>query len=326
VPVDVFYLDFQKAFDKVPHKRLLDKVKAFGITNKNLDWIKDWLKDREQVVSCNDKISDKIEVLSGVPQGSVLGPLLFTLYIDDLDEGINGKMLKFADDTKLICKVKTSEDRKKAQLDLDCLCNWSKTWLMPFNIEKCKVMNMGRNNLKTCYKLDGVKLKSVEEEEDLGVKFNSTLSFSGQCEKVVHKANSVMRIIFKTISSRAAKVLIPLFKALVRPKLEYCVQVWRPYLKQDIKIIERVQKRFTRAIKEVKGLKYKERLESLGIKSLEARAMRADLILVFKTIRLNEGKHLKHLFTMNISRTRGNILKLYKGRSRLNIRKNCFSN
>jgi hypothetical protein len=325
-PVDVFYLDLQKAFDKVPHKRLLHKLEAFGIKDKNLNWIRDWLKNREQVVNCNQLVSEKIEVISGVPQGSVLGPLLFTLYIDDLDEEIKGKILKFADDTKLSCKVKTAEERVQALSDLDRLNNWSKVWMMPFNIEKCKVMHMGRNNPNIKYALDGIELKSVEEEDDLGVKFKNTLSFSGQCEKVVSKVNGIVRMIYKTISSRSAKVLIPLFKSLVRPKLEYCIQVWRPSLKQDISLIERVQRRFTRAIKEVKGLKYKERLDYLGLNSLEARALRADLLLVFKVIKLNETNILRKFFTLNTSGRRGNCLKLFKGRSRLNVRQNCFSN
>jgi hypothetical protein len=296
------------------------------VTGKNLNCIRDWLCNREQRVCCNSLESNRAAVISGVPQGSVLGPLLFTLYIDDIDEKVKGKVLKFADDTKLTCKVGTEEEYVAAQSDLNELSNWSQTWLMPFNIEKCKIMHLGKKNPKNIYKLNGKKLMSVEEEVDLGVTFNSDFTFGKQCEKVVSKANSTMKLILKTVTSRSAKVLIPLFNSLVRPKLEYCIQVWRPYLKQDIKMLEKVQKRYTKRIKEVKGLRYEDRLLSLNINSIEARELRADLILVFKILRLNETNCLRKYFSLSNSSTRGNVLKLFKYRSRINLRKNCFSN
>ena len=168
-PIDIIYLDFQKAFDKVPHKRLMLKIKSFGIVGQIYDWIEDWLKDRQQRVVILGKNSNWIKVKSGVPQGSVLGPLLFLIYINDIDDCVGTHILKFADDTKIYSVVANKEDVAKLQDDLKNLCNWSREWLMLFNIAKCKVMHLGRNNVKAEYEIDGTKLDEVDEERDLGV-------------------------------------------------------------------------------------------------------------------------------------------------------------
>ena len=124
-PVDVIYLDFQKAFDKVPHQRLILKLKSHGMENSIINWIEQWLKDRRQRVVVDGEVSSWKPVLSGVPQGSVLGPILFLIYINDLEEGVTGNILKFADDTKLFRKVKEIGDKQKLQDDIDKLVKWS---------------------------------------------------------------------------------------------------------------------------------------------------------------------------------------------------------
>jgi hypothetical protein len=131
-PVDVIYLDFQKAFDKVPHQRLLKKVQALGINGTVYTWIEDWLKNRTQRIQFGGDSSNWTSVLSGVPQGSVLGPILFLIYINDIDDGIESKILKFADDTKLYRRITSEEDVTKLQEDLATLCKWSREWLMLF--------------------------------------------------------------------------------------------------------------------------------------------------------------------------------------------------
>jgi hypothetical protein len=127
------YLDFQKAFDKVPHQRLLKKVQALGINGMVYTWIEDWLKNRTQRVQFGGDSSNWTSVLSGVPQGSVLGPIRFFIYINDIDDGIESKILKFADDTKLYRRITSEEDVTKLQEDLATLCKWSREWLMLFN-------------------------------------------------------------------------------------------------------------------------------------------------------------------------------------------------
>ena len=124
-PVDVIYLDFQKAFDKVPHQRLILKLKSHGMGNSIINWIEQWLNDRRQRVVVDGEVSSWKPVLSGVPQGSVLGPILFLIYINDLEEGVTGNILKFADDTKLFRKTKGIGDKQKLQDDIDKLVRWS---------------------------------------------------------------------------------------------------------------------------------------------------------------------------------------------------------
>ena len=152
-PVDVIYLDFAKAFDKVPHVRLAKKLQAGGIRGQVLTWIQSWLSGRRQKVGIGDKHSSWTTVLSGVPQGSVLGPLLFVLFINDIDDGILSKISKFADDTKLCRAVGDEEEAEILQEDLRRMFRWSQDWQMLFNLEKCSVMHMGKRNNEFSYEM-----------------------------------------------------------------------------------------------------------------------------------------------------------------------------
>ena len=143
--VDVIYLDFAKAFDSVPHKRLLKKIEGYGISGQVLKWIRDFLHDRKQRVVYNDLASDWTEVWSGVPQGSVLGPTLFLIYVMDIPEEIDSNVAMFADDTKIYRVVQNDKDAERLQGDLDTIIKWSETWMMRFNVSKCKHMKISRN-------------------------------------------------------------------------------------------------------------------------------------------------------------------------------------
>ena len=145
--MDVVYLDFQKAFDKVPHQRLLIKLKAYGIGESMINCIQAWLTDRRQRVIVEGEISNWKPVLSGVPQGSVLGPILFLIFINDLDDDLSSKVLKFADDTKVFRPVKTDTDKETLQDDLTKLVTWSEKWQMLFNFDKCKCIYIGHGNV-----------------------------------------------------------------------------------------------------------------------------------------------------------------------------------
>ena len=179
--IDVVYLDFAKAFDKVPHKRLINKVRSFGIGGQLLRWIESWLTDRLQRVGCEVAWSDWERVLSGIPQGSVLGPILFLMFIDDLDEGLTSRILKFADDSKIFRVVNGPEDRNALQEDLRRLSDWSEVWQMKFNVDKCKVMHLGLRSLHWNYSMGGKHLKEVTEERGLGVIVNNDLKVEAQC-------------------------------------------------------------------------------------------------------------------------------------------------
>jgi hypothetical protein len=184
IPVDIIYLDFAKAFDKVPTKKLLAKIKAKGIGGDVLNWIAEWLNKRKQRVRLNGVYSDWLDVISGVPQGSVLGPLLFLIFIDDLDDfsPMISILSKFADDTKLGHPVINDDDKKILQSQLDQLCNWTEQWGMEFNVSKCKVMHIGCKNKSFDYTMNGENLTKVSSEKDVGITFEDTLKTVIYCK------------------------------------------------------------------------------------------------------------------------------------------------
>jgi ribonucleases P/MRP protein subunit RPP40 len=164
--------------------------------------------------------SEWVAVFSGVPQGSVLGPILFLIYINDIDDGIANRILKFADDTKLFGTVGTLEEVNKMREDLVRLGEWSKDWLMLFNVDKCKVMHVGYGNGKASYDMNGVALREVTEELDLGVIVQDNLKCTKQCAKVVGNANRVLGMIRRTFGNLTVDVVVQLYRSLVRPRLE----------------------------------------------------------------------------------------------------------
>jgi len=193
--VDVVFLDFAKAFDKVPHSRLAAKLRSHGIDGKLLCWIMEWLKDRKQRVVIRGTLSDWISVLSGIPQGSVLGPILFLVYINDLDYGVRNWILKFADDTQIFSQVSSPEDYINLQKDLNRLVTWAEEWQMLFNVGKCKVMHFGRLNQKRDYYMKDHKLETTSTEKDLGIVITSDLKSSEQCSQAYSKASRVLGMI-----------------------------------------------------------------------------------------------------------------------------------
>ena len=325
-PVDIIYLDFQKAFDKVPHQRLLLKLKAHGIGDSITDWIEQWLTDRRQRVVVDGEVSNWKSVLSGVPQGSVLGPILFLIYINDLDDSITSNVLKFADDTKLFRKVNTDGDKQHLQNDLDRLVKWSEKWQMLFNFGKCKCLHTGHRNLNVNYKMGATVLGTTVKEKDLGVTISADMKVSEQCGIAASKGNQILGLIRRNITYKGKKLIIPLYKAIVRPHLEYCIQAWRPYRKKDIDTLERIQRRATKMIPELRDLSYEERLKECGLTTLETRRLRGDQIEVFKILNGYENIDRNMFFSLKKdSRTRGHQVKLVKDQCRLDIRKHSFS-
>jgi len=325
-PVDVIYLDFQKAFDKVPHARLIKKLKAHGIDGKTLTWIETWLSGRLQRVVLNGSKSNWTEVMSGVPQGSVLGPLLFVIFINDIDDNIAHELLKFADDTKLFGAVSTKEEVDELRKDLHKLFCWSQEWQMLFNIAKCGVVHIGHNNPKEKYNLGGIQIDTLREERDLGVIIDESLKCRKQCVKAVNAANATLGMIKRSFVNRERQTILTLYKSVVRPKLEYCIQAWRPHLAKDIEIMERVQHRATKLISSLRTETYENRIKQLGLTTLETRRLRGDLIEAFKIMKGFEDISWNKFFKMSSSKhLRGHSLKLYKPSFRLDIRKYSFS-
>jgi len=167
---------------------------------------------------------------------------LFTIFIDDIDDNIFSKILKFADDTKILNKSKTVQDVDKLKTDLSRLFKWSNDWQMLFNIEKCKVMHIGRNNLLSTYSIDGKDLNVVSEEKDLGVIVNNDLKDSKQFAMAASKGNQILGMISRTFDFKDKRIILPMYKSLVRPHLDYCVQAWRPHFVKDISVLEKVQR------------------------------------------------------------------------------------
>ena len=163
-------------------------------------------------------------VLSGVPQGSVLGPILFLVYINDLEEGVRGNILKFADDTKLFTKTKEIGDKQNLQDDIDKLVKWSEKWQMLFNFGKCKCLHIGPGNTSMNYEMGGTILSTTVKEKDLGVTMDANMKVSEQCRIAASKANQVLGMIRRNITYKDKSLIVPLYKAIVRPHLEYCIQ------------------------------------------------------------------------------------------------------
>ena len=188
-PVDIIYLDVQKAFVKVPHQRLILKLISPGIGISKINWIEQWLTDRKQRVVVDREVSNWKPVMSGVPQVSVLGPILFLIYINDLEEGVTSKILKFADVTKLFRKIKGNEDKQQLQDDIDKLIKWSEKWQMLFNFQKCKCPLAGHGHTGENYEMGRTIICKTVKENDLGVTINANMKVSEQCRIAASMGN-----------------------------------------------------------------------------------------------------------------------------------------
>ena len=284
---DLLLLDFAKAFDKVAHKRLNLKLSGYGICGKLLAWLKAFLSGRKQRVILGEFVSEWVKVNSSVIQGSVLGPLLFILFINDLVDCIVNKSKLFADDTKVLAKTNNTTE-SSLQKDINNILEWTNTWLMRLNLEKCKIMHFGKKNPKTNYTMKSyeseelIQIEKTESERDLGIQVSSNLKYDAQVSKSASKANTMLGILKRTFVTRNVDIWKKLYTTYVRPHLEFAVSAWNPYLIKDINTLEKVQQRATKISPAIKNLTYQNRLQVLKLTTLEKRRTRGDLIQKFK--------------------------------------------
>ena len=193
-----------------------------------------------------------------------------------MEDDVSSKVLKFADDIKVFRKVTNDTDKQSLQDDLDKLAKWSEKWQMLLNFGKCKCIHIGHGNMVKEYKMGDAVLGRTTQEKDLGVTFSADMKVSEQCGIAASKRNQILGLIRRTIMYKEKQLIVPLYKAIVRPHLEYCIQAWRPYRKKDIDKLERTQRRATKMIQELRDLSYESCLLQCGLTTLETRRLRGE--------------------------------------------------
>ena len=283
---DILVMDFAKAFDKVCHALLLHKLSHFGITGSVNNWIRGFLNDRKQAVVVEGATSGLIPVESGVPQGSVLGPCLFLLYINDLPENLTSTTRMFADDTACHRDITSPIDQQSLQSDLDLMAEWERKWLMSFHPEKCLTLHVTRkqNPLLGSYTLHGQTLKSVHEAKYLGVTITDDLRWNSHVTTTVDKANRALGFLRRNLKIGSKSIKERAYKALVRPILEYSSTVWDPHTEENSTKVEAVQRRAARWVtsRHRQTSSVGEMLEILQRSSLQSRRRKMRLLAFYK--------------------------------------------
>lgn len=301
--VDIVYLDFSKAFDSISHNLILYKLKyLFGFSEQLLSWMHSYLSQRTQRVVVEGVESSWCPVSSGVPQGSNVGPLLFLLFINDLPNAApNSTTALFADDSKCFKKIDSLSDCELLQNDLDGLHRWSQSWKMLFNASKCRVMTITRNHNPYVfnYSMNGSNLQHVGCFKDLGVVFNTKLSFNTHIDALICKSNQVNGLIKRCVGYNApVNVKLHLYKTLTMSIMNYCSEIWSPQGHTKIKALESIQRSMTKYILNDYDMSYVERCVELELLPLTFRREINDLLFAFKIIHnlvavdFNEEMHI----------------------------------
>ena len=278
-----------------------------------------------------EKTSDWTNVLSGIPQGSILGPILFIIFINDLP-GVVGNVCKlFADDCKLYKNIKSEADLKERQEDIYRLCQWSKEWLLGFNFKKCKIVSYGNcqfeyEHYMTDEQNNYHKLSNEDSECDLGVLFKSYLKFDEHIDNTINKINRIIGLIKRKFKFIDKDLFLTLYKSLIRSHLDYGNLIFYPTTKKYKQVLENAQRRATRLVPELRGLSYREQLVELNLSTLDYRRKRFDIIQVFKIILKIDDIDMNVFLSFDENtQLRGHNLKLKKPRANKSVRANSFA-
>jgi hypothetical protein len=282
-PFDVVSFDFKKAFDKAPHKSVIEALAGIGVCGKALAWFASFLEGRLQQVRVGSTYLATMCVTSGVVQGSVVGPVLYTVLTDNLLRSLHHPAVAFADDIKFVADVAVCS-KDLVQADVNKVAFWSAEHHMPLSDDKSLVMHCGSHQPFNIYALHGKPLKIVDNFTDLGVQRSKNGSFSGHCQSLAARASKSAGAIRRAFRSTSRELLWPAFQCYIAPMLIYCSQSWNPSLRSDDNIIENVQRRFTKHLKGLQLLSYYDRLRELGVLSMHNRRIYTDMIFIYKIL------------------------------------------
>ena len=286
--VDILILDFSKAFDTVAHRRLLRKLNHYGVRGNAYKWITQWLLERRQRVVVDGETSSNEEVISGVPQGTVLGPLMFLLYINDIGHNISSSIRLFADDCLLYREIRTAQDSINLQKDLDHLTTWAKDWQMSFNPTKCQTLRVTKkkNPTPAKYTMLGHTLEQIDHGKYLGVEIDKELNWSHHINQTTQKATRTINFLRRNIGKCGQTTKARAYTTMVRPHLEYASSAWDPHLQKQINQLERVQSKAARFVtgqyqRDASVTKMKS---DLGWPSLQGRRFISRISLFYKCV------------------------------------------
>ncbi|CAH8478195.1 unnamed protein product [Dicrocoelium dendriticum] len=309
--VDVVYVDFSKAFDRVNHEILLQKLRECGVGGSLHQWIRDFLVGRKWRVQVDSHLTDWYPSTSGVPQGTVLGPILFLIHINDVPNLLRSPCALFADDLKLWRVIHTSDDFDILQQDLDRLSMWSAEVSLPINSAKSLLLCLGKGGAGRSYTLDGQVLHPAHCVRDLGVIQRYDMKSLDNTDNTYRTALRSLWALKRSFCTWSKEIATRLFTSIVRPVLEYGSPAYCPLTKGEIHKLERVQHIATRLIPGLQGVPYEERCRQLGLYTLAYRRVRVDLIMTHRVLHLGAYPMLRPLLHVRASSsTRGHQYKL----------------
>lgn len=330
--VDLILFDFVKAFDRVHHRTLLDKLLAIGITGNLWRWISSFLTNRRMLVSVSGSLSSDVNIASGVPQGSVLGPLLFIIFVNHICSSLTCNYMMFADDLKLYLQHPDNSSflaSPDLQHNINSLASTSASWGLQFAPQKCVHIRFRRGrdvDVGPLYFLDGVGLRLVDSHKDLGITVDNKLRFHAHIRQTVAVAGGIASNLLKSTVCRTPSFMKSLLISDIRPLLDFASPVWNTGFQGDFRLLESVQRRWTKQVLNMSNLSYQERLLNLNLFSIKGRLIRSDLIMCYKIFHdLSIIKPLDLFIMAPVLGTRGHSLKIFHTRTETEARRRFFS-